>query len=629
MNKSRDDLLVFYEKYIDMFYEVESDDYFAPYFFEKVTGGKNTVSQINIQETKTFDEQWIQTIESYFPSLNKIILNPKSALKYEDEVVAIEKAKKITSQSVRHLASNSHLIKEVREDGMVMPKKIQTTFSDVNYGVYENRFIMTLIDRLFLFVRKRYEAIKDNYESFQKKHLNVNSVFPIDDREVAIKLDVTIKEAPDNKKINDYNLKLLQRVENLNKLVSSLKQSKFMETMAKEKKVIPPIMKTQVILKNVDYKNAYMLWLFLDRYNTLAFTTEIKEKNLGIDQAYVDDIYRNLLTTFMTFEANQEKRRQLYAETKERVMKRKSMKFVRKSANDFMIRPEDEIIEAEAMNQYYLEQMKTLFKRSVEYHETQAKTYETTLKRALRDTINISNSLYKSFFELDDEDNIFSRMVKDKDPVKSLNDAKKKAQIARMIREVKQVDYNDSLRLERRYLKEIERANKRLLEANIKNKLITAKTVKSKAQIENDLRINKKREELVKKKLLEVRESKQEILLDKVSVKDEIKAYRNTLKAEEAKVIKAIKDEYNKKRRAEIKALEEKHKKELKKLAAEKKRKQEQLKRQREQEKLRLKKAQERRIAKEKERAKIQAEKAIERKKQTLAKQLKEKTDNV
>src|SRR5690554_4728079 len=118
----------FYESYQEAINEIESHHTFPEYFYDVFLAGKSTIYQKNITETKTFDEEWIRTVESYFPSLNKISLDPKSVLRYDEEVVVIEKARKINSASIRHLAANTHNIKEITNSGMVVPKKILTTY---------------------------------------------------------------------------------------------------------------------------------------------------------------------------------------------------------------------------------------------------------------------------------------------------------------------------------------------------------------------------------------------------------------------------------------------------------------------------------------------------------------------
>ena len=136
--KKTSDLKKFHQLLNDTYYELEKDEEFPNVFFQAFLSGESTLYQKSVSEIKTFHEDWIGTIESYFPSLDKITKNAKSGLRYDQEVTAIEKAKKTNSDSVRHLAANTHLIKEIRENNEVVPHKILTTQAEIEYGIYEN-----------------------------------------------------------------------------------------------------------------------------------------------------------------------------------------------------------------------------------------------------------------------------------------------------------------------------------------------------------------------------------------------------------------------------------------------------------------------------------------------------------
>ena len=258
-----DDLSAYYERLDKALFNLSNDEFYK-YFENAFLNGSRTYYQKNIAETKKFDDTWIKTVESYFPSIDKITRNPQSTLKYEEDIVAIERAKKTSSKSVRHLASHTEYIKDIDENLNVTPKKILIENAEQNYATYENRFIMTLINRLFLFVRNRYEIIKNNVESEQRDHLSGNVNFNFNKTNVEMNFDMTIKKDLDDKSINEHNHDLLARTEKLNYLISGLKNSRFMQLLSGANPVHPPIMKTNVITKNPEFRNAYNLWIFLD-----------------------------------------------------------------------------------------------------------------------------------------------------------------------------------------------------------------------------------------------------------------------------------------------------------------------------------------------------------------------------
>lgn len=457
--KPKDKLTLFYESYLKENEELFNNDVFAKNMYSALLAGDSEVYQKNVSQTKIFDEKWIETLESYLPSIDKIMRNPKSDLKYEEEVVLIEKAKKTDARSIKHLSSNTHLIKEVTDE-MIRPKKILTTFSDVNYATYENRMVYSLVERLFYFVRSRSEVIKEEIASFQNKTLHFNSEFPFNEALLTFDLKLNIKEEPDNKEINKYNEALLIRVEALEKLVSGFMHANLMKDLKGVPKVRTPLMKTSIILKNPDYHNCYLLWLFLDRYNTLAFETEIKEKIMELDESYLESVYQDIVISLSSVLYHQERRKLLY-NTFDKVSKKKSVKVLKDlEVQNFL--EEDVEITDENINQYYLEQNLKLFEQSLEYHKETSSTYEVALKKALRETIEFSNKIYETFFKFQEDDDIFRRLITKLDPKEEIKEIREMVLVAKTIREVKSVDYRKSLNLENKLLSRLLSLNKEL-----------------------------------------------------------------------------------------------------------------------------------------------------------------------
>lgn len=497
-------------------------------FYDAYLKGDNKIYQKYLKETKEFDEEWIKTVESYIPSLNAIVSNPKTSLKQEEDIVAVEKAKKINSATIRHLAANTQYVKEVNKEGMVIPTKILTSFTEIDHEIYENRVIVTLIERLFFFIRNRYEIIKENVLSFEKRHFNLESSFPINNTQVDVKLDLILTDELTTK-INEYNKALLVRVEHLNKLISGLYNSEFMVLMKNSRRVNPPLMKTNIFLKDINYKNAYLLWIFLDRYNTLAFTVHLEEKHLPFDKEYEEDLNRQVLMLFNNVTSNQTKLASKYDQIKPSRKRRKSLKVVTKHKDDLDINLDNEQMEDNSLNEYYLATNRALFKQSLEYYETTSKTYETSLKRALRETLNISNALYESFFELEENDDIFTRLITEVDVTKELTEARRKALISRMIREVKQVDYNNALRRERKYLNEIAKFDGLLLkEVKAKEKL-TKRDIATVKRLKKEAERVKLNEKETVKKLKVVKQNEDKIKVERITTNEKIRVYQAKL----------------------------------------------------------------------------------------------------
>ena len=564
--KKRDDLNIFYDLIFDSIDDIEKETSFPKYFYTAFLAGENKLYQKNITETKKFEDDWIATLESFFPSIDKILKNPKSTLKYEEEIIAIEKAKKTNSSSIRHLASHTHLIKEIKKDSII-PKKILTQNPETEFEIYENRFIKTLIDRLYMFVNSRYEVIRSNIESFQKNHLNFESKFKFDNADIDMTIDMSIKKDLDDVEINQHNRDLLKRVEYLNGLIGGFKTSVFMKMMERAKPVVPPIMKTNIILKNSDFKNAYTLWLFLDRYTSIGFDVDVQEKNLNIDKSFLKEIYQLGLLTYSTIQFNQRAKHDRFENNDLTQYTRRSTKIAKTNAKDIVENPDAVAIENTAVNEYYLDQNKKVFRKKID--ELLAdNNYEMALKKAMRETIDITNALYQSVFELEEEEpDVFSKLITNVDLDSDLDLAKNRAKIAKIIRETKEVDYNNSIRLEKKLLKEIESLNTQIIK---REKLRLKEEIEAvrKAEIEKNIKIlqelkekAKKNQTIMDKSLEDVSKIKTDMAETQKQTAQKIKATKSTLDQTKKDLIDKEKQKAKLQRQKEIAKIKEKERK--------------------------------------------------------------------
>ncbi|NMA05907.1 MAG: DUF2357 domain-containing protein [Acholeplasmataceae bacterium] len=558
MEKKRieDTLTSFYEEYRDENAELFEKDIFAQSMLKAIKSGDKELIHKNVKETKVFDEKWIETLESYFPSIDLIMRNPKSGLKYEDEVVAIEKARKVDAKSIRHLSANTHLIKEVKGED-IRPKKILTTYSEIDYQTYENRMVASLIDRLFYFVRSRYEVIKEFGDSYQNKTLSFKADFPLNEVRLSFDLKLNIKEEPEDASINKYNHEILERVKRLEILVSGFKRSKFMEALKSAPKVRTPIMKTTAIMQNPNYKNCYMLWLFLDRYNTLAFETVIEEKDMSLDGEYLESVYNNMIVGLSSILYYQEQRRQEF-NIFDKIKKAKSIKVIKDlDVNPFL--EEDIDIEDYSVNQFYLEQSRKLFEQALEYHESTSSTHEVALRKALRETLEFSNALYEDFFEFQKEDDIFRRLVDSLTPEEELTQLREMAKVAKIIREVKEVDYRKSVAFERRLLNRIAKLDQHFINHSKRGILSFVEMQKEEMTLKNEKERSLREAELLSEEIKKTQETNIELARLAKSVDRQFKKIERDHKRNLRRALRELERELRQVHQTKVKEIEEKH----------------------------------------------------------------------
>src|SRR5690625_1083347 len=164
---SKKKIKLYHNMALDRINKVYEDLIFPNIFINATKSNANIRSQFDKLEYKKFTEDWIVNIESFFPSLNQIIRNLRNTLKYEEEILPIERTRRTNSESIRHLLRNTRYIREVNEEEII-PDKILNTVSEIDYGIYENKFIMTLLDRLHTYLLNRLETIKQNIHGYKQ-----------------------------------------------------------------------------------------------------------------------------------------------------------------------------------------------------------------------------------------------------------------------------------------------------------------------------------------------------------------------------------------------------------------------------------------------------------------------------
>ena len=453
--KNNYDLDLFYTMLISRLDELEEDTDFPVYFYQGLYDGVNKLRQVETTETKKFDDYWIHAIESYYPYIDKIVRNYKSALRVEEEVVIVEKAKKTSSRTVRHLAANTHLLKLPEKGDLrsnVKPKKLLVEYSEDEFGIYENRFVATLIHRLVDFVTRRVQILEEDVNSKKIKELNNTIELAIDDSKYEINIDLREVETIKDGKVEENNRILLQRAQELNKKLANALNTEFMKTMRNYKRVRAPIMKTQIILKNTNYRNCFLLWQYLDQYNSLGFELIKDVKQKRFNETYRKHLSQNALFAFSTMlfhEKIKEKDQKLLTKSY-KVRKAEELKL---TADELRIDPQAYMIEDTKMNEYYLNKTKQLFKKTIDQQMQSEPRYEVALRKALKDTMEITNSLYASYFEIDQDDDVFDRLVQEVNPKEDLESADEKYKIASIVRQLKESDYKKAIALEKKWYK--------------------------------------------------------------------------------------------------------------------------------------------------------------------------------
>ncbi|MFP4478987.1 MAG: hypothetical protein ACLFPM_06095 [Candidatus Izemoplasmatales bacterium] len=534
------------QKYIaKSFNELEKNTDFPSHFFKSFYQGKREIYQKEFTQIKLFDEKWIRTIEAYYPSLSTITKRLKSTLIYQEDILPIEKTKKVGPRAIRHLSSHSEFIRDVDENDEVIPSKVLSNQSEIDYGIYENRFVATLISRLVSFIQERLKIIKEELKGQRDTHLSYKTEFKFTEIDYEISIDLKQKEKINKRKASEHNQSVYERAEHLYKLVSHLNNSDFMRIMSKYKPVSAPIMKTQIILKNPDFKNAYLLWLFLDKYYILDYHLDTKTVNKRFNKAYSEHIDQTMLMLFSTFFNNDQQNLDGESEGKVKYRSKKAVQR-NKIEDDFVIDPFVYEVEPHLANEYFLEKNKTIFKKVYKEAIDNGYNYTIGLKNALTQCLNITNDIYSQFFEVNQDKDVFERLIQEEDPIKILDEAYNKHKIARIIREVKEKDYKESIKLEKNWQRMIQNKQKEMLtyEKKMQSEKIQEKIDKIKSNYCEEY--NAKKRVQLKEKEIMVRDQKEELKKYTKQLQEQLKKEKAKLKEKERQKLNKEKEKLKK-----------------------------------------------------------------------------------
>ncbi len=248
---------------------------------------------------KTIEAHWVEAIEACLPALDTAIRMPSRAIEEQEEVLPIEFSHNITSRSIRHLAQHTDYINKIEKDGSITPSKILNVYNEETNLTYENKFIHTLIQRLYIFLDRRYSALKEQGMNQTDVVLDFSSDFKLGNSNG--KIHVTM-ESSDPGELTEEQV-LFNRLERLYQIVTRYMESEFVKSMG-QNYVRPPIMRTNAITKNKNLRQCLDLWDFIESYEKIGYTLEVEEQAERPDDGYIGELYAMLSLQYMVFAYN-------------------------------------------------------------------------------------------------------------------------------------------------------------------------------------------------------------------------------------------------------------------------------------------------------------------------------------
>ena len=271
---------------------------------EDLLNGQNSYLRMRMKGSSIFNDEWIKKIEDCIYELGQIVNNPLEVTTTEGNLTPIELAKKINYESIQHLASHTQYIKDIDEEGNVVPAKILSQFHKEQLHTYENKFIATFIRRLVLFVEKRYDFIKNTVNFDTKEILFVKNKSIVDGQEVVIETKVTLKKENDDAQ-SKAGREYVKRVEAMRRYVNYFYNSPFMKELKTEKNVRKPILQTNIIRKNPYYRKCYETFLFIDRFSQLGVEYTLDENYQEFNEKERKNLNFILTSNLLSLEASE------------------------------------------------------------------------------------------------------------------------------------------------------------------------------------------------------------------------------------------------------------------------------------------------------------------------------------
>ncbi len=288
-----------YKQYATRLVKYVASTDFYEYFMSMLENGKNTMQFSNRKILKTVDETWVTAIEAAMKPMEEIINNPRNFIIQEEIIVNVALAKSVTPDTVQHLAQHGDLIDRYDDDEGVRPNRLMEKSKEDSWNTYENRFVYTLLEMTWEFVDKRYEAIFAAMNEEDGAFLKVTSDVKSYHESMNVNLDIRVRQQEDLLSNDQKNENIFARIARLHRLLNNFRNTRFAKDVSKYGKIKPPLVRTNAIAKNPNFKACHKLWNFILAYTAVGYTIDIYEQNPEINDTFMMDIFHTVLFDYL------------------------------------------------------------------------------------------------------------------------------------------------------------------------------------------------------------------------------------------------------------------------------------------------------------------------------------------
>lgn len=228
----------------------------------------------------TVEEDWIEAIEGGLVHIGRAIDEGRQFIRTRGEVLPIEKVKRVSKDSVEHLARHSDLVTKEHEGHDFIPDKLYVVERLSDFAVYENRFLYMLLCYLSSFVSLRYKKLI-SLSNVYRGYTSVDKTVAINERKLVFQLKISDERDDDPYlKANNPLSATLERISHLMKEITHYLGTPLMQEVGKEPMLKPPIAKTNVLKMNKHFKGAMVLYNFVTAYGKEGYSVEESRRTI-------------------------------------------------------------------------------------------------------------------------------------------------------------------------------------------------------------------------------------------------------------------------------------------------------------------------------------------------------------
>lgn len=303
-----------YEMYTRSVIRAVSSQEFYRFFLGACSQGKNIFQFTNRYSRKAVDYVWVEKLEEAVPAFAALTgvrvgdqlekeyakKGVQIALKVDEIVVDVGRAKRVSNDVIRHLAHHSEQVDNYDvETGQVLPNRLMQKLTEETYANYENRVAFTALELSFQAIRNRHEVLFGEMSEDMGAKLKVTSDMEIGYDNVHLDMFMSIRQKEDALETDSKNKEIFDRISRLYRLYSMFMHTPFAKELQTKERVRGHVVKTNVLKKNKMYKKIADTLEFLWKYTDVGYAMAVVDQSRQVDETMQLQLFNNIFFNYL------------------------------------------------------------------------------------------------------------------------------------------------------------------------------------------------------------------------------------------------------------------------------------------------------------------------------------------